>query len=136
MSRYSEGSGVIFAEKTILYVEDNPVLANFTSDCLYTIGFGAVVVASNLCQADAVASGRKIDVALLDVHLGPVNTLDLARSLSAAGTRIVFTSGYTREEFGEKLGDFAFVAKPYTLEKLSVAIAETLAKPPGNLVAE
>lgn len=78
----------------------------------------------------------EIDVALLDVHLGMATTTDLALALSDQGTHIVFTSSYTRDELGDRLGDFPFLPKPFTFGELYQALENAVEDWPGSLAAE
>lgn len=126
----------IFGDKTIIYVEDDPLIAEHTLTRLRAMGFARLLFASDLCQAEELMRAQNIDIALLDVHIGPVNTLDLANALAERGAHIVFTSGYTRDELGDRLGDFAFVQKPYSIGALSIALEASINDTPGSLAAE
>ena len=125
-----------FEGKTILYVEDDPLLARVTIAYLNSLAFGKVVVASDMREADEAMRSTEIDIAFLDVHLGAATTIDLAADLTAKGISIVFTSGYNREELGDRLHDFASLPKPYSLAQLIKALDATLSDQAGNLAAE
>lgn len=121
---------------TLLYAEDDAILARDTLSRLHAIGFSRILFARDLCEAEELARQDKIDVALLDVHLGMATTTDLALTLAEDGTHIVFTSSYTRDELGDRLEEFAFLPKPFTLRELSEALEDAIADWPGSLAAE
>lgn len=128
--------GTAFEGKTILYVEDDPLLARETIEHLNSLVFHEILVASDLREAVDAMKGKAIDIAFMDVHVGAATTIDLAPDLAAKGTTIVFTSGYSREELGDRLGEFAFLPKPYSRTQLLIALDETLSDQSGNLAAE
>ena len=126
----------VFDGKSLLYVEDDPILAKETVARLGLMGFGDIRIACDLCQVEALVKDFRFDIALLDVHLGMSTTIDIAAQLAETGAHIVFTSGYDRSELGDRLGDFAFLAKPYTFGQLSVALENAGEEQIGSLAAE
>lgn len=126
----------VFAGKVLLYVEDDPVQSMETFTRLGLMGFGEILFASDLCQAEALVRDMSIDVAFLDVHLGMSTTLDIAMALAKSGTHVVFTSGYDRDELGDRLGDFPFLKKPFSTGELSIALEDARVDQHGSLAAE
>ena len=126
----------ILEQATLLYAEDDPVLARDTLERLNTLGFTDVLMARDLCEIEELARDAVIDIALLDVHLGMASTTDVAPWLAERGAHIVFTSNYSRDELGDRLGEFAFLPKPFTLGQLSQALEDAAKEWPGSLAAE
>jgi two-component SAPR family response regulator len=100
------------------------------------MAFGTVLVASNSREAEDVMKNKAIDIAFLDAHVSAATAIDLAPELAAKGICIVFTSGYSRDELGDRLDEFAFLPKPYSFAQLVTALDETLSDQSGNLAAE
>lgn len=123
-------------EATLFYAEDDPILARETLSRLQKLGFPRVLHAKDLCEAEELTHTSIPDIALLDVHLGMATTIDLAIWLAESGTHIVFTSSYSREELGDRLGDFAFLPKPFTETELSNALKDAAEDRLGRLAAE
>ena len=126
----------VFDGKSLLYVEDDPILVKETFARLDLMGFAEISVANDLCEVASLVRDFRFDVALLDVHLGMSTTIDIAAQLAETGAHIVFTSGYDRSELGDRLGDYPFLAKPYTFGQLSVALENAGEEQMGSLAAE
>jgi DNA-binding response OmpR family regulator len=73
------------------------------------------------------------DLALLDVHLGGKDGIDILKELRAntalAGLRVVMTSGINLTEECLAAGANAFIVKPYMPENLLKLLAKVLAAP-------
>ncbi|MEO1649561.1 MAG: response regulator [Pseudomonadota bacterium] len=103
------------SDLTVLYLEDEPLIALDGESILGDIGFSQVNVASNLADAVAIADRGPVDVALLDVNLGDGTTsIDLAKRLVSSGTRVVFASGYNANEDMTGGLDVPTLPKPFT----------------------
>lgn len=129
-------TNIEFGAAILLYAEDDPIQARETVSRLNTFGFLNVLVARDLCEAEELVSDAHIDIALLDVHLGMATTIDLALELAESGAHIIFTSSYSRDELGDRLGDFAFLPKPFSLGQLSRSLEDAIDEWPGSLAAE
>ena len=112
-------SSTTFSEKSILYVEDEIIVAIEISEVLKDMGFGEVLLAHNLRAVETHLNGRKVDFALLDVNLGNgERTTGLGLRLHAEGTRVIFASGYNKSELSEELQKFEFLEKPISIREL------------------
>lgn len=125
-----------FKNATLLYAEDDPIQAKETVSRLNTLGFSRVLVARDLCEVEELMRDTEVQIALLDVHLGMATTIDVALQLAESGAHIVFTSSYSRDELGDRIGEFAFLPKPFTLSELSEALEDSIDEWPGSLAAE
>ena len=113
------------SDATILYLEDEIIIALDTAQTLEELGFAAIRVVHNLrrarAEAEALISG---DCALLDVNIsGEGLSLDLGRELIARGVRVVFASGYNRHEMEAEHAGLTFVEKPLNAETIADGFA-------------
>ena len=129
-------TGTIFAESdagvTILVVEDEMNILHMTKAMLEKLGY-TVLIASNPEQALGLAGTHSsIDLLLTDVILGGINGRELSVQIRQIHPeiRIVFMSGYTADvidHHGVLDKDFAFLEKPFSIEKLSSEVHKALA---------
>ena len=104
---------LIHTEISILVVEDHPILLMDTGASLQAMGLATVMLAATLAEARRLSGLLPPDVALLDVNLsGGETTVQLGLELSDAGTRVIFSSGYLRENIDPAIQDLEFLEKP------------------------
>ncbi len=116
--------------RTILVVEDEPVLADMLAVGLQLRGFEVDTCATAEEALQAVV-GRAYDLALIDLMLPKIHGLELARRFGRLrpGIRIVLTSAYPLSEHQLVLADCGaagFILKPYRLDRLSRLLERTL----------
>lgn len=81
-------------DKSVLLVEDNPVLAEAIEFALTTFGWTVVgPCASNGAAAEALAS-TTFSTAILDLDLGEELSIPTAEALRASGIPFVFMTGH------------------------------------------
>ncbi|MXQ06309.1 response regulator [Alphaproteobacteria bacterium GH1-50] len=113
----------IFSDRSILYVEDEIIVALEISEHLRDLGFSDVRVAHTLRAAERELEKGVPDFALLDVNLGNgERTSELGISLREQGTRVLFASGYNKGELSERLQAFDFLEKPTSHEDIRNAL--------------
>jgi DNA-binding response OmpR family regulator len=118
--------------KTILIVDDDERLANFTKVALERAGYDHVTVESSCRRGLSAAYEQVPDVLVLDVVLPDGTGGDIAaevrRRSMFANTRIVFLTGIVSKRevhhFGGAIGEERVLAKPASLEQLISAIEE------------
>ncbi|MBS1302308.1 response regulator [Loktanella sp. SALINAS62] len=112
----------------ILYVEDEVIVALDVSDGLENdLGFD-VQVAHNLTTARAKCAAHEFDYALLDLNLGNgERSIDLGLELAEKGIKVVFASGYNRDEIAE-ISEFQLVEKPFQIADIAAAFGVEPAK--------
>jgi PAS domain S-box-containing protein len=120
------------SRKTILLVDDEPVLREIGRSILHECGY-EVVLAKNGKEAVDLYRNRHdtIDLVLLDMLMPEMNGKDAYLEMKKIdpGIRAILSSGFRMDERVEevmKLGVQRFVQKPYTLEKLCATIQEVL----------
>ena len=120
-------------EGTILLVEDEEGLRQLNARGLASRGY-TVLEAANGVEAIEVLEkhGGKVDLIVSDVVMPEMDGPTLLRELRRRDPTlsIIFVSGYAEDAFQKHLpadGQFAFLAKPFTLKQLVNAVKETLA---------
>ena len=119
--------------ETVLLVEDEPLVRDVVAQVLREQGY-SVLEASNGVDAIQIARERaddEIAVLLTDVIMPVVGGVQLARQISKlhAETRVVYTSGYARDEvlqYGAIDPRAVFIPKPFTPASLTSKIREAL----------
>ena len=110
---------------TLLVVDDDASLRLLVRVNLELDGF-RVVEAPTLADARAILEQDRVDVALIDVHVGSEDGLQLAAELRAAEPRVptvLLTGSADLEESARRSVD-AVVGKPFVPETLSSILRE------------
>jgi two-component system cell cycle sensor histidine kinase/response regulator CckA len=118
---------------TILLVEDEDGLRALNARGLVSRGY-TVLEAANGVEAMAVLEERNgaVDLVVSDVVMPEMDGPTLLKEMRIRNPelKIIFVSGYAEEAFQKHLpehGQFAFLAKPFTLKQLVAAVKETMA---------
>jgi CheY-like chemotaxis protein len=121
----------LVAEKSVLVVEDDPVVRLLISNVLKDMGYSAVDAPEALSALPILESDHGIDLLITDLGLPGVDGRKLAQRAQARrpGLKVLFMSGYL-----EKLGgtDQAFadgtdiIAKPFSFEELATRIESVM----------
>jgi two-component system, cell cycle sensor histidine kinase and response regulator CckA len=126
-------SADLTGEGTILLVEDEEGLRQLNARGLTSRGY-TVLEAGNGVEAIEVLekSDGQVDLVVSDVVMPEMDGPTLLRELRTRNPtlKIIFVSGYAEDAFQKHLpadGQFAFLAKPFTLKQLVNAVKETLA---------
>ncbi len=112
----------------ILVVEDEPILLRqLTRRVQEALPEAEIVAFDNAEDAIAALPSGVINIAFLDIAIGTVTGVDLARHVKTAypGCDIVFTTGYS--EYAHKafeLGASDYLMKPVTVEKIEHALSQ------------
>ncbi|WP_375281220.1 response regulator [Pseudooctadecabacter sp.] len=117
----------MFQDSTILYLEDEPLIAMDTGDHLEDLGFARVNIAYRLAAAEKLVAELDFDFALLDINVdGGQNSLDLGRTLAERGTAVIFASGNSGAGRDLRAEGYSFLDKPFALAALTDHLAEML----------
>jgi two-component system cell cycle sensor histidine kinase/response regulator CckA len=108
--------------RTILVVDDDSTIRTLAALILKTLGFKTLVASNGLEALQALERNPQVDV---------VNGETAFRAMrqSWPGVAVVVISGFDAETVNERLGNpppDGFVQKPFTIDKLSGALACTL----------
>ena len=108
--------------QTILIVEDEPLIAMMIEDFLDVLGKRHGGTADSVVAALALIEAGGIDAAILDVNLrGGEKSFPIAAVLAEKG--IPFVTGGSHDSVGEEYRDRPTLAKPFTMDGVSKALA-------------
>ena len=111
---------------TVLLVEDNPEVAEVTRDMLAQLGY-RVHTANDAQVALEMLDRHEIGLVLSDIVMaGPMDGIDLARTIRARGLSIpiMLATGYS-ETVSRATPDFTVLRKPFDLDELRSGISRT-----------
>lgn len=117
----------------ILVVDDMKEQRELLSSMLGTLGYTTEAVASGE-EAVAYLQAHAVDLLILDMLMPPgMDGLETYRQVikRQPGQKVVIASGYSetdRVREAQKLGAGKYIKKPYTLEKIGLAVMEALEK--------
>ncbi len=127
----SEGS------KVIAVVDDNPAMRQALSALLSSLGYRVELYAS---AAEFIAAALKTDAQclLLDVQLGAITGIELARHLVSAGLHFptIFMTASDDEGFRQDataLGCIDYLHKPFPAKRLIEIISKALNRTVGQI---
>lgn len=115
--------------KTILVVEDDPVLAEIAAAKLDGSGFAVRVARSAEDALTILRSGAAIDAVFSDVVLpGDMSGLQLARTVAAEfpATAILLTSGFSAAFDVAQVRGLETLAKPYDYVEVAARLTQLI----------
>ena len=118
----------------ILVVDDEESQREIATGILTKLGYHAVAVSGGE-EAIPYVAEHAVDLIVLDMVMPKgINGRETYEAIIKIrpGQRAVIASGYARTEevdAAQKLGAGKYLRKPYTLEKIGIAVKEELAKP-------
>lgn len=113
----------MLAGKTILVVEDEPVIALLLEDLLLD-GGARPIFAATLVEGEAKVRSETIEAALLDVNIHGKQSYPLARILRDRGVPFIFASGYGATVHAAEFAAVPTIAKPYNLSDIERALSQ------------
>jgi CheY-like chemotaxis protein/anti-sigma regulatory factor (Ser/Thr protein kinase) len=122
------------AGKTVLVVEDEPVVRQMVVDLLRELGYATLQAEDARSALPLLESGRPIDLLLSDVGLPGMNGRQLAEIARQRrpGLKVLFATGYAEGAHLEGYLDpgMTLITKPFNLDALATRVGETLAADP------
>ena len=118
--------------ETILFVEDNDEVRQFTMRALQQLGYNVFEASNGEEALSILRNGHpRMDLLISDVIMPEMGGKELADKVCVIWpeTKILFTSGYTDNHIvqsGKLQAGVNFIHKPYTIESLSAKIREVL----------
>ena len=116
--------------KTIMVVEDDPVVRDFAGNALKRIGYKVFMAengrkAWNLINKNNLAP--KIDLLFSDIVMPEMSGEELVEKVLSLNSdiKILLSSGYTQSQVFQKKSNnesYSFLFKPYTVKKLEKAV--------------
>lgn len=115
------------SQKTILVVDDDPLIAMSTVDLLEDLGHVVIEANSGAEALQFVESGRKIDLVITDYSMPKMNGGQLASALRSThpDLPILLATGYAELPPGTEI-DLPRLSKPYDQQQLEREIAKLL----------
>ncbi len=120
--------------RTVLVVEDDPIIREIMHDVLEDEGFHAICAETTqeAIQTMGDNEGDNITALFADIDLGDRGGgYDVARFARQVkpGIRVIYTSGGAREDFSkERVENAEFVQKPYSPDR----VCQMLKRNPGD----
>ena len=114
-------------DRSVLYLEDEVLIALDVSHYLGEVGFGEISVTHRLRDAWSAIDDRTFDLALLDINVDKQQTsIELGERLLSDGTPVIFISGSGAEREPLEGRGFRFVNKPFSHQALEHQIIAAL----------
>jgi CheY-like chemotaxis protein len=117
--------------KTVLLVEDEPLLGELMTEALTDKGFAVVASTDASGALRHLLSGAQCDILFTDIDLGEgMDGATLARLVHAMrpGLPIVYTSGRRSMGQFQTVPGAAFLPKPYSLNDVDRTLTQKLGK--------
>jgi CheY-like chemotaxis protein len=112
-------------KRSILIVEDEPLIAMMLEDFLETLGHHVVGTCDSVEQAIAKVEAGGFDLAIIDVQLKDGERVwPLADRLAERGMPFIIATGGHVEPPPEEHAAAPILSKPYTIEAIEPALAE------------
>lgn len=110
-----------------LIVEDNMIISLDAEQLMLDNGMRTVFTAASVADAERIIEEETIDVALLDVNLGPETSFPLVKPLNARGVPYVFVTGYGEKvELPAEAAGTTAIKKPFASDELIAALRNVL----------
>ena len=113
--------------RSILVVEDEPLIAMMLEDFLETLGHSIHASCDNLSDALAACESGGFDLAILDVNLKGELVWPAAEALRARGVPFVIASGGHVEPPPASFEDAPLLEKPYTIDWIAPVLDQAVA---------
>lgn len=112
----------MLVSKTILILEDEPIIGFALEDMLINLGCSGVLVASRIDEARKFIEASDVDAAILDVNIHGERSYPIADLLADRRLPYIFATGYGDTEHPECHRQVPTVTKPYSMEDIRAAL--------------
>jgi CheY-like chemotaxis protein len=119
-------SGIV-SNRSILIVEDEPLIAMMLEDFILSLGHEVRGPCESVAEAMRALDGEPFDLAILDVNLKGESVWPVATQLRDRGIPFVLASGGHVEPPPGEFADVAMIEKPYTIDRVTPVIDAALA---------
>lgn len=113
--------------RSILIVEDEPLIAMMLEDFLESLGHRVQGTCETVAEALAETEKGGFDLAILDVNLQGENAWPVAFRLKERGIPFVLASGGHVDPPPPEFAAVPMLEKPYTIERVTPVLNEALA---------
>ena len=108
--------------RSILVVEDEPLIAMMLEDFLETLGHRVHATCDSVSDAIGEAEKGGFDIAILDVNLGGENAWPVARKLREKQIPFVIATGGHVDPPPAEFANVPVIEKPYTVDRVTPAL--------------
>ena len=115
------------ASRSVLVVEDEPLIAMMLEDFLETLGHTVHATCERVGDAVEEAEKGGFDVAILDVNLNGENVWPVAHKLREKQIPFVIATGGHVEPPPAEFTNTPLIEKPYTIDRVTPALEKALA---------
>jgi CheY-like chemotaxis protein len=119
--------GLVSGARTILIVEDEPLIAMMLEDFLESLGHTVKASCDNVADALVAVGKNGFDVAILDVNLKGENVWPVATELRQRGVPFVLASGGHVDPPPPEFASAPLIEKPFTIDRVTPALEAALA---------
>ena len=116
------------ASRSILIVEDEPLISMMLEDFLESLGHKVAATCDSVSEALSAAERGGFDLAILDVNLKGENVWPVASRLKEQGVPFVIASGGHVDPPPAEFAQVPLIEKPYTVDRVTPAIDAALAR--------
>lgn len=114
------------ADRRILIVEDEILIAMMLEDMLDELGCRVVATVANAADAVAAIEAHPIDAAILDVNLEGGRSFAVADALAGHGIPFLFSTGYGEHTVEAQYPNRPILKKPFSMGDLARALSRVL----------
>ena len=112
--------------RTILIVEDEPLIAMMLEDFLESLGYSVHGTADNVADALRQVEQGGFDLAILDVNLNGQTAWPVAHKLRDNNIPFVIATGGHVEPPPPEFANVPVIEKPYTVDRVTPALEAAL----------
>ena len=112
--------------RTILIVEDEPLISMMLEDFLLSMGHQVSAICETVDEAITAIDSKPFDIAILDVNLRGESVWPVAYRLKEIGTPFVLASGGHVEPPPSEFASVPLLDKPYTIDRVGPALDAAL----------
>ena len=109
-------------KRSVLIVEDEPLIAMMLEDFLESLGHSVTATCESVADALAEADKGGFDLAILDVNLKGENVWPVASALRERNVPFVIATGGHVDPPPPEFNDAPVIEKPYTVDRVTPAI--------------
>lgn len=113
--------------RSILVVEDEPLIAMMLEDFLETLGHKVHATCETVQHSLEAVDGGGFDVAILDVNVNGESVWPVAHKLREKNIPFVIATGGHVEPPPPEFAQVPVIEKPYTMDRVTPAIEAALA---------
>ena len=114
------------ASRSILIVEDEPLIAMMLEDFLESLGYSVHASCENVADALQQVELGGFDVAILDVNLNGKTAWPVAHKLRENNIPFVIATGGHVEPPPPEFANVPVIEKPYTVDRVTPALEAAL----------